>query len=188
MLRCTPCATRPPRHRSGYWPCPLLSPFPAPASLPGSTCAGGLFYLLRAQRLSAAGRGLRRDVVRSAAPLPPLGSAPGHWRAADRLPAAVPASWRPRQAGRHPGLQIGRADLPSARARQGVGPSGCSEQCKVMRTPKGWAERRSRPAPPAETRGAFPRGLGVQPASSRFLPVVSSASSSVATTTALIVV
>ena len=129
-------------------------------------------------------------LLRSKGPLSPLGSSPSHWRAAGRLPAAVPASWRPRKAGRHPGLEIGRAVFPSTRARRGVGPSGCSEpeQCKVMRTPKGWAERCSPPPPPRPLRHKV---LSLEAsASSRLSPggelrLLSSVS--VATTTALFV-
>ena len=114
-------------------------------------------------------------LLRSKGPLSPLGSSPSHWRAAGRLPAAVPASWRPRNAGRHPGLEIGRAVFPSTRARRGVGLSGCSgpEQCKMMRTPKGWAERCSRPAPPRPLRHKV---LSLEASASSRLPVVSSAS------------
>lgn len=45
----------------------------------------------------------------SKGPLSPLDWSPSHWRAAGRLQAAVPASSRPRQAGRHEGSELGQA-------------------------------------------------------------------------------
>lgn len=139
-------------HPWGPWPWPwprLPSAFPPPLPSPSPQPPYRVRVRLR-RPLSgwltrpAPGDGWRRGgasimtLGRSEGALSPLGSSPSHWLALGRLQAAVPASWRSRQAvPRGLGAKTGCFLFPIP-DRQRMGPSLLSGagQWKVTRTPK----------------------------------------------------